>query len=73
MHVGSLLARVPPVLASAALTLEFTAVWTVHAAGADDDGLFLVGALFLSAGLTVATTVVSLVTLKLRSIRRPPC
>ncbi|MGY0233966.1 hypothetical protein [Longispora urticae] len=71
--VGAVLVGVRPLPASAALTLAFTATWTVQAAATDDTGLFVVGALMLLVGLAVSSTVVSLVTARLRSrpARRP--
>ena len=67
--VGALLAGIRPFAASAALTVAFTAAWTVSAAAQDDTGLYAVGTLLLAAGLAVGTTVVCLVTTALR--RRP--
>jgi hypothetical protein len=64
--VAALSAGVRPLPASAALTLAFTAAWTVQAAGSDETGLYTVGMLMLLVGLAVATTVVSAVTLLLR-------
>ena len=66
MFVCALLAGVRPLLAAVALTLAFTAAWTGQAASNDDTGLYGVGMLMLLAGLGVATTVVSVVTLGLR-------
>ncbi|MFC3502502.1 hypothetical protein ACFOOK_16205 [Micromonospora krabiensis] len=59
--VGALLAGVRPVLASAALTLAFTAAWTAAAASRDDSGLYAVGAVLLLVGLAVGTAVVAAV------------
>ncbi|MFI7608417.1 hypothetical protein ACIBTV_25155 [Micromonospora sp. NPDC049366] len=61
VFVGALLAGVRPVLASAALTLAFTAAWTVAAASRDDSGLYAVGAVLLLAGLAAGTAVVAAV------------
>jgi len=63
---GALLAGVRPLLASAALTLAFTAAWTVNAASSDETGLFGVGAVLLLIGLAAGTTVVSVVVTGLR-------
>jgi hypothetical protein len=65
LFVGALLAGVRPLPACAALTLAFTAAWTAQAASADDTGLYAVGMIMLLVGLSVATTVVSVVTLVL--------
>lgn len=70
--VGAVLAGVRPLLASAALTLAFTAAWTFQAAATDDTGLFAVGALLVLVGLAVSSTVVSLVTAGLRRTTHRP-
>jgi hypothetical protein len=71
--VVALVAGLPPVPASGALTLGFTAAWTVDAAWEDASGLFLVGTIMLLAGLTIACTVVSAITLvTLRRVRSTP-
>jgi hypothetical protein len=59
VFVTALLAGVRPVPASAALTLAFTAAWTVQAARTDETGLYGVGTIMLLAGLTAATAVLS--------------
>jgi hypothetical protein len=64
--VGALLGGVRAWPASAALTLGFTAAWTVDAAGTDESGLYGVGTILLLAGLSAATTVVSFVVRRLR-------
>jgi hypothetical protein len=66
LFVVALLAGVRPVPTAAALTLTFTVTWTAWAASRDDTGLFAVGMLMLLVGLSVGTTVVSVVTLWLR-------
>jgi hypothetical protein len=65
--VGALLVGVRPLPAAAALTLAFTAAWTVQAARTDETGLHAVGAVMLLAGLSMATAVVAVVTLGLRA------
>jgi hypothetical protein len=67
LFVAALLGGVRPVPASAALTLAFTAAWTAEAAPQDVTGLYGVGMLMLLVGLGIGTTVVSVVTLGLRS------
>lgn len=56
-----LLAVVPPV---------FTVVWTVDAAGSDDSGLFIVGAVLVLFGTSFGSAVVALVAIGLRALRR---
>jgi hypothetical protein len=68
VFVGALLAGVRPLVASAALTLAFTAAWTATAAPRDETGLYGVGMILLLVGLTMATAVVSLVVLGLRRL-----
>ena len=68
VFVGALLAGVRPLLASAALTLAFTAAWTATAAPRDETGLYGVGMILLLIGLTGATAVVSFVVLGLRKL-----
>jgi hypothetical protein len=68
--VGALLVGLHPVWASAALTLGFTVAWTADAAAVDDTGLYGVGTVMLLVGLTAATTVISLITMRLRPGRR---
>ncbi|GIF12836.1 hypothetical protein [Actinoplanes teichomyceticus] len=55
---AAVLGRVRPLYASAALTLGFTATWTIQAALSDDSGLFAAGALMLLVGLSVACAIV---------------
>ncbi|GAA2678213.1 hypothetical protein [Actinoplanes palleronii] len=59
VFVGALLARVPALLASLALTLAFTAVWTAQAAAEDSTGMYGVGTIMLLLGLGTATLVVT--------------
>jgi hypothetical protein len=66
VFVGALLAGARPLPASVALTLAFTAAWTVQAAGHDETGLFGVGATMILFGLTVATTVIAYVVAAIR-------
>jgi hypothetical protein len=68
LFIGALVAGVRPLLASAALTLAFTAAWTATAAPQDETGMYGVGVIMLLVGLTAATTVVSLVVLGLRHL-----
>jgi hypothetical protein len=68
LFVGALLVGVRPLPAATALTLAFTAAWTAQAARADETGLYGVGTIMVLAGLSIATTVVSLVTLGLRAL-----
>lgn len=57
--VAAELAGVRALPASTALTLGFTAAWTVQAARSDTTGLYAVGSIMLLAGLCVATAMVS--------------
>jgi hypothetical protein len=66
VFVGALLAGARPLLASIALTLAFTAAWTVQAAANDETGLYGVGMMMILVGLTVATTVVGYVVAAIR-------
>jgi hypothetical protein len=66
--VGALVAGVRPLLASAALTLAFTAAWTATAARQDETGMYGVGVIMLLVGLAAATAVVSLVVLGVRHL-----
>lgn len=58
--VGALLLKVRPIVACSALTVAFTAAWTVTAAARDDSGLFVVGAFLLFVGLALGCALVSL-------------
>jgi hypothetical protein len=58
--LGSLLLR--PWLTTVAMTVPFTAAWSVQAADADDTGLWLVGAVLLIVGMVAGTLVVGLIT-----------
>ena len=69
--IGALVAGVRPLLAGGAVTLGFTAAWTVDAARADDTGLYGAGAIFLLLGLTVGCAAVSAVTLAVLRRARP--
>jgi hypothetical protein len=69
--VLAVLLRVPALPAAAVMTVAFTAAWTVQAAGEDESGLFLVGAILVLVGMTAGTTVVALITAALRRRRRP--
>jgi hypothetical protein len=64
--VAAVLLRVPPVPAAAAMTVAFTAAWTAQAAAEDETGLFAIGAILVLAGMTAGTTVVALITHRLR-------
>lgn len=63
--VGAVVTGIRPLLAGAALTAGFTAVWTVDAASQDETGLFMVGALLLFVGLASASAAVAFTTLVL--------
>ena len=69
--VTAVLLRVPALPAAAVMTVAFTAAWAVQAAGADESGLYLVGATLLLGGMAAATTAVALITASLRKHRRP--
>jgi len=64
--VAAVLLRVPPLPAAAAMTVAFTVAWTAQAAGEDETGLFMVGAIMLLVGMAAGTTLVALVTRRLR-------
>lgn len=64
--VAAVLLRVPPVPAAAVMTVAFTAAWTAQAAADDETGLFAIGAILVLAGMTAGTTVVALLTNRLR-------
>ncbi|GAA3916811.1 hypothetical protein [Actinoplanes auranticolor] len=64
--VVAVLLRVPALPAAAVMTVVFTAAWTAQAAGEDETGLYLVGAFLVLAGMTAGTTVVALITARLR-------
>jgi len=67
--VAAVLLRVPALPAAAAMTVAFTVVWTAQAAGSDESGLFLVGAIMLLVGMAAGTALVALVTRRLRQAR----
>lgn len=62
-----------PWFAAPAITLPFTAAWTVHAARVDDTGLFAVGAVLLLVGLGTASALVCTTVWLIRryALRRP--
>ncbi|MGW4940364.1 hypothetical protein ACWEOZ_02070 [Actinoplanes sp. NPDC004185] len=64
--IAAVLLRVPALPAAAVMTVAFTAAWTVQAAGEDETGLYLVGTFLVLAGMTAGTTVVALLTARLR-------
>ena len=64
--IAAVLLRVPALPAAAVMTVAFTVAWTVQAAGADETGLFAVGAILVLGGMAVGTTVVALGTAGLR-------
>jgi hypothetical protein len=66
--VGALLAGVRALVASATMTVAFTAAWTATAASQDVTGLYGVGAVLLFVGLAASTAVVSLTTVGLRRL-----
>jgi hypothetical protein len=67
--VGALLLRVRWFVASAAMTVAFTAAWTATAASTDSSGLYGVGAIVLLLGLAAGTTVVSMTVLSMCRLR----
>ncbi|WP_436523063.1 hypothetical protein [Actinoplanes sp. HUAS TT8] len=69
VFAGAVAAGVRPLFVSVALTVAFTAAWTVTAAARDTTGLFAVGAVFLFVGLGVATLVASLIAIAIRDRR----
>jgi hypothetical protein len=64
--IVAVLLRVPALPAAAVMTVAFTAAWTAQAAGEDETGLYLVGTFLVLAGMTAGTTVVALITARLR-------
>src|SRR4051812_18346973 len=66
--VVALLLRVRWFVASPAMTVAFTAAWTVTAASTDETGLYGVGMILLLIGLTAATTLLSMIVLGLRRL-----
>ena len=69
--IAAVLLRVPALPAAAVMTVAFTAAWTAQAAGADETGLYLVGTFLVLAGMTAGTTVVALLTARLRRRGHP--
>jgi uncharacterized membrane protein YphA (DoxX/SURF4 family) len=69
--IVAVLLRVPALPAAAVMTVAFTAAWTARAAGEDETGLYVVGAILVLAGMTAGTTVVALLTALLRRRRGP--
>jgi len=69
--VVAVLSRVRPLAAAAAMTVAFTAAWTVRAATSDDPGLFLVGAILIFGGMAAGSTVVAMLTHLLGRRRSP--
>ena len=67
--IAAVLLRVPALPAAAVMTIAFTAAWTVQAAGEDESGLYLVGAILVLAGMTAGTAVVASLTALLRRER----
>jgi hypothetical protein len=64
--IAAVLLQVPALPAAAVMTVAFTAAWTAQAAGEDETGLYLVGTFLVLAGMTAGTTVVALITARLR-------
>jgi flagellar biosynthesis protein FlhB len=58
--VGSVV--LPAWLAVLAVSLPFTAAWTLHASSTDDSGLWAVGAILVLVGTLVGATIVVAVT-----------
>lgn len=52
--------RLSPWLVAPVMTVAFTAVWSWRAAGTDDSGLWVVGAILVLVGMAAGSTVVSL-------------
>ena len=65
--VAAVLLRVPGPVAGAVMTVAFTAAWTAQAAATDETGLFLVGAILVFAGMAAGTSLVALLTGRLRA------
>jgi hypothetical protein len=63
VFVASLALGVRPWSVSAALVTAFTAAWTWTASQQDDTGAYLVGAILVAAGLSMATAIGSWVAL----------
>lgn len=57
--VAAVLLGVRKFPAAAALTVAFTAAWTVGAASSDDSGLFAVGAVLVFGGMALGSAVVA--------------
>ncbi len=55
--VGGML--VPPWIVVPAMTIPFTVAWAVQAATTDDSGLWVVGAVLLTGGMTAGTAACS--------------
>jgi hypothetical protein len=49
----------PPWLAAGAMTVAFTAAWSARAAGGDETGLWLVGAIGVFVGMAIGSTALS--------------
>ncbi len=69
VFAGAVAVGIRPVFVSVAITVTFTAAWTVTAA-ADGSGLYVIGAVLLFVGLAVATLLASLVATAIRHRRR---
>jgi hypothetical protein len=67
--VAAVLLAVRPLVAAAAMTVAFTAAWTVQAAGTDETGLFAVGACLVFVAMAAGTAVVGLVADQVRRHR----
>ncbi|GIE87985.1 hypothetical protein [Actinoplanes regularis] len=61
VFAGAVTVGVRPVFVSLAITLAFTAAWTLTASGDDSTGLYLVGTVLVFGGLAVATLLASVV------------
>jgi hypothetical protein len=57
--VGAQLLGVRPWLAGPALVVTFTVVWTMWAARADDDGLFVIGSMMVFMGMGIGTALIA--------------
>ncbi|GAA2859326.1 hypothetical protein Acy02nite_23410 [Actinoplanes cyaneus] len=69
VFAGAVAFGVRPVFVSVALTVAFTAAWTVTAASQDDTGLYGVGTVLLFLGLGLATLIASVIATAIRNRR----
>jgi hypothetical protein len=69
--VTAVMLAVPWLVAATAMTVSFTAAWTVQAGASDETGLFLVGAILVLAGMAAGTASVAFFTAALRRRSKP--